>query len=60
LREEVKKHLDAIHADSGAHKKRQTAGSVSFVPSVVWLILAGGAIRDMLQQTPKIVQKPMQ
>lgn len=32
----------------GAHAKRQTPGSVSFVPSVAGLILAGEAVRDLL------------
>ena len=38
---------DEPEALSGAHQKRQTPGSVAFVPSVAGLILAGEIIRDL-------------
>ncbi len=56
-REEAKTPLEAIHADAGTHVKRQTPGSVSFVPPVAGLILAGEAIRDMLRQPEKIAEE---
>lgn len=35
--------------DAHCSKKRQTPGSISFVPSVVGLLIAGEVIRDLLQ-----------
>ncbi len=35
--------------DAAAHGKRQTPGSISFVPSVMGLILAGEVIKDLIQ-----------
>lgn len=34
--------------DGGGHQKRQTPGSVSFVPSAAGLIIAGEVVRDLL------------
>ena len=36
--------------ESGTHQKRQTPGSVAFVPSVAGLILAGEVIKDLIQK----------
>lgn len=58
-REEAKKPKSDVHADAGVHKKRQTPGSVSFVPPVAGLILAGEVLRDMLEEPPKIEPKTM-
>ncbi|MCE5234428.1 MAG: tRNA threonylcarbamoyladenosine dehydratase [Clostridiaceae bacterium] len=57
-REEAKKPREGIHADTGVHKKRQTPGSVSFVPPAAGLILAGEVVRDLLREAPKIAEKP--
>lgn len=34
---------------TGAHQKRRTPGSISFVPSVAGLILAGEVVRDLIK-----------
>lgn len=47
-REEPLKPGRDLMNEAGAHKKRQTPGSVSFVPSVAGLILAGEVIRDLI------------
>ncbi len=35
--------------ESGAHQKRQTPGSVAFVPSVAGLIMAGEIVKDLIK-----------
>ena len=41
--------LTAEDEDPGAHMKRQTPGSVAFVPSVAGLIIAGEVVRDLIK-----------
>ncbi len=40
--------LEDTTEDASSHKKRQTPGSISFVPSVAGLIIAGEVIKDIV------------
>ncbi len=47
-REEAMKPKGDTQEEGAAHKKRQTPGSVAFVPSVAGLIIAGEVIKDLI------------
>lgn len=46
--EEAMTPAEDTSAEYSVHKKRQTPGSVAFVPSVVGLILAGEVVKDLI------------
>ena len=51
--EEALTPAEDLTEEFSTHHKRQTPGSVAFVPSVVGLILAGEVVRDLIRTTEK-------